>query len=289
MPTNPSPEDRYAGAPPFERSWQILPGRRIWFAGSQLIKVIVGASSVITAIVALYFAGVYAHDAWLFPNEKDYTTLRHLGAGMSVEHFDEVLGAPSISVSTLIERGGEVDEGHSYTYIRDKYLVEIIGTSDGDTIMYSVLTCDDDFMVTFDAPTGSTVQLGTSPLPESDSSGGTPSQIWYESALTVGSPVVYQETMVADAAGATRYRAYGFGVNAVCDPTNSFTTTDGDPLPGYSGPLEGAPTEIVEFRKVTQPNFYIETANGWPLHDDNLIGLGAARAHLPAWFLAEND
>ena len=289
MTMKPPHNDPYSGAPPFERSWQILPGRGLWFAGSQIVKVIVGASSVITAIVALYFAGVYAHDAWLFPNEKDYTTLRHLGAGMSVEHFDEVLGAPSISVATLIERGDDVDEGRSFTYIKDKYLVEIIGTSDGDTIMYSVLTCDEDFLVTFDAPTGSTVQLGASSLPDSDSSGSAPVQIWYESDLTVGSPVVYQETMVADAAGATRYRAYGFGVNAVCDPANAFSTAAGDPLPGYSGPVDGAPSDIVEFRQATRPNFYIETANGWPLYDDNLIGLGAARAHLPAWFLAEND
>jgi hypothetical protein len=133
---------------------------------------------------------------------------------------------------------------------------------------------------------GSTVSLGSSTFETTDKDANLPTIISYDDLATEGSPIVYQETKNADAPGVNGH-AYGYGFNALCKPGNELLKVGEQTLPAYSGPAEGAPVEIGQFRTVTRPNFYIETAGGWPLLEDNLTGLGTAKVELPAWFFAD--
>jgi hypothetical protein len=287
--SRPAQKNPFEGSPPFERPWQVRPKWGIPFASWRAIKFIVGSSSVITAGVALYFAAVYAHDEWLFPYEDEYEMLRELGAGMSVEYFDEVLGPPSMTWEASIGIASE-ELGTARTYIESEFLVRTLADSSGQTIMYLVFTCNNEFQPSFVSPLFSTVTLWSTPLDQADESDRPPEVVGHIDLATASTPIVYAEAGTVDASGATRYRAYGYGVSAACTSADSLQTPTGAPLDGYWGAPQDAPESIKQFRSSAQPNFYVETAGGWPLYEENLLlSTAPARVDLPAWFLSQTE
>jgi len=178
------------------------------------------------------------------PSFKEYETLKTLYAGASVSFFDSKLGPPSIVSPARPEMG--VTER---LYVEKDYVVETLATADGQTTLFSVLSCNPSFKPTFSSG-GGPITLQNEPLaalmPERNP------HVFYRVPGTAGGPEFFFE-MIDDVAGYTNYRGSGYGVNSRCGPLPSQDVQD------FEGGANGAPQGIAEYRATTPANFYVET------------------------------
>jgi hypothetical protein len=214
-------------------------------------KAVTGLAGLGAAVVAIYAWFPQALNSAM-PQLKEYETLDTLYAGASVSLFDSKLGPPS-TIKAVPGEPGMTER----LYVKQDYLVEIIATAEGESKLYSVLSCKPDFKPVFDF-FGSKITLQDRPLDRQKELGHPPSWLHYSRPMTVSSPTFYFE-MATEVSGASHNRGSGYGVNGVCG-------TNGLPKVDFSGPPDKAPQEINDYRAKTPPNFYVET---W---DRTLIG-----------------
>jgi hypothetical protein len=219
--------------------------RRWWPKLKTLGKGITGLAGFGAAIVAIFAWFPMARD-FVNPNFKEYENLKTLYVGASVSHFDSTLGPPSI-VKAIPGETGTMER----LYVKKDYVVETLATADGQTKLYSVLSCNSDFKPSFTF-LDSKITLQDKPLAAQMPFGRPPEWLYYEPPSTVSSPTFYFE-MTAEISGASRNRGSGYGVNSVDGACGDL------PAQGYEGPPDKAPQEISDYRAKALPNFYVET------------------------------
>jgi hypothetical protein len=208
-------------------------------------KGVTGLAGLGAAIVAILAWFPLARD-FVDPNFKEYENLKALYAGASVSLFDGKLGPPAI-VKAVPGETGIMER----LYVKKDYLVETLASADGQTKLYSVLSCSPDFKPSFNFQ-GTKITLQDKPLAAQMPFGRPPEHLYYEPPATVSSPTFYFE-ITAETGGASHNRGSGYGVNSV-------DGTCGDlPVQGYEGPPDKAPQEVSDYRAKTVPNFYVET------------------------------
>lgn len=221
---------------------------RVWPKIHTGTKAVTGLAGLGAAMVAIYAWFPQALDS-VRPELKEYALLKSLYAGASVSLFDSKLGPPS-SIKAVPGEPGVTER----LYVKDAYLVETLATAEGQTKLFSVLSCRADFKPTFDF-FGSKVTLQDKPMAELKPFDRQPEELHALVPETVSSPTFYFE-MIAEVSGASHNRGSGYGVNAVCSGHGS---ANGLPAFDYSGPPEKAPQDLADYRARTPANFYVET------------------------------
>jgi hypothetical protein len=234
----------------------------LWPRAKAIGKGITGLAELGAAAVVILAWFPQAVDT-ICPNLKEYKTLDTLYAGASVAQFDAKLGPPSI-IKAVPAKSGITER----LYVKKDYVVETLATEEGQTTMYSVLSCDSNFKPTFKS-FGSEITLQDKPLAATSPPGQQPIELHYEKPTLVGSATYYFE-LYTDTSGASHGRGSGSGVNGVCGKL-----PDAD---DYSGPASLAPEKINDYRMSTPANFYVESTeqsirNGadnlvTPFHED---------------------
>jgi hypothetical protein len=281
----PSGTDRFEEIPPHERPWLWRSAWPAWFVAKRIAKSLLGIAGLISAILVILAAGTYLRATWT--NFEDYDTLRPLAAGMSEGRLAQALGEPSTIRELTIDRGGYDSVVSLRRYIEDHFVVSAFVDESGEVILMSVLSCDTGFHPRFTTPGFTTDPLNSGTLAQIHSTHAESVDVNYIRETTGGGPVVYTETVSADASRATRNHAWAWGTNAVCDPRNILTDPSGAPLESYTGSVGGAPDQILDFRRSVPPNFYVETSDGLVLDDLTLLLASPSREDVPAWFLEE--
>jgi hypothetical protein len=251
-----------------------------------------GGAIAVTLVVAAFAVTTWWQGAWnqIAPNDRVYDRLRQLSAGMSVQAFDRALGPASIArVQTVmqVEPGGPVTTAFTMRiYMEDQYVVTTLATDDQQTVLYSVLSCNEQFEPSFITPDKSTIRLRTAPISRSLEARRDPSAapsavptpvawlptVLFQSGSTGGSPGIYAEIPVSVPSGVTHERTYGFGVNEACGDI-AVTTASGADVTDYNVPTipndqpryskAEAEAALGAYRQRTEPNFYFETARGF--------------------------
>lgn len=217
--------------------------RKVWWSRAKTAaKGIIGFSALVAAIVAILAWLPLARDT-VAPSLKEYETLRTLYAGASVSFFDAKLGPPSI-VSPLGLEKGTMER----LYVKKDYVVETLATAEGETTLFSVLSCNPSFKPTFGDITLQSESLATV------QHGAGPQLLFYEHPGTAGGPEFFFE-MMYDVAGYTNYRGAGYGVNR---GHRCGDLPDND-VESYRGSETEAPQGIKDYRTRTPANFYVET------------------------------
>jgi hypothetical protein len=215
-----------------------------WPRAKTAAKAITGLSGLLAAIVAIYAWFPLARDtAW--PELKEYETLESLYVGASVSLFDGKLGPPSIIKAVPGETG--ITER---LYVKKDYIVETLATPEGQTKLYSVLSCSPNFKPSFEF-FGSKVTLQDKSLVAQGPS-DRPRELYYQRPATVSSPTFYFE-LTTETSGASHNRGSGYGVNSVNGACGDLPAQD------YEGAPAEAPQEIDDYRAKTPPNFYVES------------------------------
>lgn len=215
-----------------------------WPRAKTFAKGITGLAGLVAAAVAILAWFPLARD-FVDPNHKEYENLKSLYVGASVSLFDGKLGPPSIVKGVP----GET-EITARLYVKKDYIVETLATAEGQTKLYSVLSCNSSFKPSFEF-LGSKFTLQDKPLAEMAQSDWKP-WLYYRQPSTVSSPTFYLE-VTTDTSGASHNRGSGYGVNSVDGSCGELPTGD------YEGQLTEAPQEISNFRLKTPANFYVET------------------------------
>jgi hypothetical protein len=180
------------------------------------------------------------------PNFKEYETLKALYAGASVSLFDGKLGPPSIVRAVATEPG--ITER---LYVKNDYVVQTLATAEGETKLYSVLSCSPNFKPSFTG-LGGRVTLQDKPLAEQMRPGQEPQNLYFLDPAVAINRIYFE--LAIDASAPSHYRGYGYGVNTACS-----TGSKGAPLSGpYEGPLPGAPQQFKSYRATVPANFYVE-------------------------------
>lgn len=241
--SNAEPE---TAAPTEHRGWL-----EVWWPRAKTAaKGITGLAGLGAAIVAIFAWFPLAQDA-VWPELEEYETLSSLYAGASVSLFDGELGPPSI-VEVLPGEAGLTER----LYVKKDYIVGTLATSEGDTRLYSVLSCNPSFKPTFQF-FDSRIILQDKPLSAQMSSERPPSHLYYVAPGTVSSQLLFFELITATS-NATDRRGSGYGVNGVCGELPTTSNPAGSSVLDYFGPPDQAPREIQDYRAKTPVNFYVE-------------------------------
>ena len=212
--------------------------KALWSKAKTAAKGITGFAALSAAVVAIVGLLPLAMDA-VRPELKEYKILSTLYAGASVNFFDSALGSPAIVRAVPAEKG--ITER---LYVKENYIVQTLASSEGETKLFSVLSCSPDFRPRL----GGQITLQDKPLAEQALSGREPEDLYYLMPATVMNTVYFE--LAHDVSGASHNRGSGYGVNSAC----------GKDLPaqGYVGPLSEAPQAIQDFRARVPANFYVE-------------------------------
>ncbi|MET4144016.1 ETEC_3214 domain-containing protein [Arthrobacter sp. UYCo732] len=203
-------------------------------------KAIIALAGLGAAVVAIYAWFPAARDA-LWPELREYKTLDTLYAGASVTFFDSALGSPDI-VRAVEGEAGTTER----LYIKENYIVQTLATPEGETQLFSVLSCSQDFKPKL----GGRITLQDKPLAEQLTTGQQPRELYYLMPAHVLNAVYFELTV--EAGVPSRNRGSGYGVNSACAKD----------LPGqesYVGPASNATQAIKDFRTRVPANFYVET------------------------------
>lgn len=228
---------------------QLLGWRQAWWPRVRAVgKGITGLAGLGAAIVAIYAWFPLARDsAW--PELKEYETIKPLYAGASVHLFEGQLGPPSI-VRVIPGESGLTQR----LYAKKDYVVQTLATAEGETKLYSVLSCKPNFKPAFQF-FNIHITLYDDPLSSQMPPDRPPSYLHYLQPRTVSSQKMFFE-LITSTSNATDQRGAGYGVNGVCQDLP--TSSSGGSAPDYSGPPDQAPPEIRDYRERTPPNFYVE-------------------------------
>lgn len=204
----PSSTDQFDEIPPHERPWLWRPAWPAWFIAKRIAKSLLGISGLISAILVILAAGTYLRATW--NNFEDYETLRPLAAGMSEGRLAQALGEPSTIREITIDRGGFDSVVSLRRYIEDHFVVSAFVDGSGEVILMSVLSCDTAFHPRFTTPGFTTDPLNSGTLAQIHSTNPDGVEVDYIRETTGGGPVVYTETVGADASRATRNHAWAW-------------------------------------------------------------------------------
>jgi len=275
----------YDQIPRYERPWMWRSAWPAWFIIKRISKSVLGVAGLISAILIIFAAGTYLRATWT--NSEDYEMLAPLAAGMSGARLSQVLGEPSTVREGSVDYGADSAVVSYRLYIQEHFVVSALVDDADEVVMLGVLSCDGGFHPSFTTPGFTTAALNSKQLSAINSTQPDSVVINYAGEGTGGGPVIYAEVIGEQADHSTRFHAYAWGVNGVCDPSNRLTDTSGNPLQPYVGNATDAPGQIVDFRNSVMPNFYAETSNGYALVDSNIFSISPSRDDLPAWFLEE--
>ncbi|WP_177216830.1 ETEC_3214 domain-containing protein [Mycetocola miduiensis] len=252
----------------------------------RITKSVLAIAGLISAILVIFAAGTYLRATWT--NYEDYEMLEPLAAGLSGDRLTQILGEPSTTHEGSVQRGADLTEIVSYRlYIQEKFVVSALVDDSEEVVMLSVLSCDGGFHPSFTTPGFTTASLNSDSLSSINNTQPDAVTISYPGEGSGGGPVIYAEIIGPQADHSTRFHAYAWGVNGVCDPANRLTDSSGSFLQPYTGSVTDAPNQMADFRSSTAPNFYAETSSGYPLIDSNVFSISPSRDDLPAWFLEE--
>ncbi|WP_066039279.1 hypothetical protein [Herbiconiux solani] len=277
-PPNPPSENADAGReePWWERPLVARRGWR-WLSVRTAYR---GGAILITLVVAAFAVGNWTKGAFdqVFPNEKVYTQLRELSAGIAVSNFEAALGPASIErMQSVTQYSGSGFVREQYVlriYLEDQFVVTTLATEAGSTVLYTVLACNPQFEPAFVTPARSTLRLQREPLEIADVGALPPedlSNVYLFAAGTVSSPDLYVEIPITVPSNQTGGRTYGFGVNGACGDV-SMTTSNDTPVYQFNTSALGASSSdqpsgedaaaaVRRYRAATAPDFYFETAS----------------------------
>ena len=259
--------------------WLVRPEHRPWLrVAAAFSKIVVGVLGLVTVLVAIPALSTSARDV-IFPNERGYDQLARLAAGLSVESFTEVLGPPSTFVPADVLDEYNYFESVTGAFGGSTFIVRVLAKGTGETVQYSVTSCNAEFKPRLVAPNGDTVTLQT-PISQAVSGESEPGSIYVAATTglkTKSSTVVYGES-IGDASNAQGARAFGYGANEMC---GRIETPDGTLLPEYSGNASDAPRSIRDFRESTPATFYVETWEGRPLTGEELDSAVPQQSSVP--------
>jgi hypothetical protein len=202
--------------------------------------------------------------------EDEYRRLRAIHAGYDLSFVQNQLGAPA-----QVNEVGDTDFTERI-FVRRDHFVQVVSSSSGRVVLYSVVSCDEDFRPTFDAEPSTEVQLQDMPLStvpvldpevaaerEAATVGGTHlfdddfRRLQYQAPSTVSTPENYVE-WTGPSSNSTQLRAYFVGVNPLCVGSSQHGAL---PHQSYVGDVAGAPHEVRQFRQNFAANMYAETVD----------------------------
>ena len=256
-----------------------------WFVIKRISKSVLGVAGLISAILIIFAAGTYLRATWT--NYEDYEMLAPLAAGMSGDRLSQVLGEPSTVREGSVDYGADSAVVSYRLYIQEHFVVSAFVDDADEVVMLGVLELRRRVSpVVHDARIHHRRAQQRAAL--CDQQHSTDSVVInYAGEGSGGGPVIYAEVIGEQADHSTRFHAYAWGVNGVCDPSNRLVDASGNPLQPYVGSVTDAPGQIVDFRNSVMPNFYAETSNGYALVDSNIFSVSPSRDDLPAWFLEQ--
>lgn len=222
--------------------------RRAWWPRIvTFAKGVTGLAALGAAIVAILAWFPMARD-FVDPRFKEYENLKSLYAGASVSFFDGKLGPASIVRAAPTEAG--ITER---LYVKEDYIVQTLATPEGETKLYSVLSCNPNFKPSLNS-FGGAVTLHDKPLAEQMRPGQDPQELNYLRPAVVINTVYFE--LAIDVSAPSHYRGYGYGVNTACSTGSG---SESPPAPSvYEGPPSKAPQDIQDYRAKVPANFYVE-------------------------------
>ncbi|MCS5720003.1 hypothetical protein N1027_17870 [Herbiconiux sp. CPCC 205763] len=223
-----------------------------WFLnGGKAVTWCAGLLAAISALVLFVPNAVNT----IFWRPVEYNLLSQIHAGDSADFVTSLLGQPALVQSVP---GAGLTQS---IYLRRDHSVMTVADDAGRVVLYSVLSCDPEFMPTFTTPIRSTVHLQDRALGEAENVGSAPAdevlnsrQLVAVPPLSVSSPAQVAEVGIQSGSNAARTQSWFVGVNGAC--------ADLDVL-AADLPLAGEqPTDasIAAVRSSTAANFYAETA-----------------------------
>lgn len=274
----------------YERPW--LPRRwwGAWFAVRRVGRSALTVVAIIAAVPVVTAAVVFLHES--SSNDEEYDMLRHLAAGMSSAHFDQVLGEAAAR-RTLASSVSGVSAGATVRdYITPEYLVRTLADAEGNVLLYSVTTCADDFDPSFVTPVRTDLSLGTVPFARAESSPPArraPAENDSRRVVSATSAHLsfFVDIRLEDADNTSNFHGYAVGYNAVCDPAFEITVpSSGQQLADVDAPFAAMPADARDVYDQTTPNFYVETIEVG-LEDAMLFIALPSDEDLPAWYLRQ--
>ena len=215
------------------RTFELRLRRDVWWPKLKIIlKGIVKLAELGAAVVVVVAWFPMAVNA-LRPELREYETLKSLYAGASVSFFDSKLGTPAIIRALPTEKGTT-----ERLYVKDDYIVQTLANAEGETRLYSVLSCRPDFKPRL----GGRITLQEKPLAAQWAPGQEPKELYYLQPAAVLNTVYFE--FAAYASGFSRNRDYGAGVNGACSKAL--------PAREYVGPPSEAPEAIRNFRDTAE-------------------------------------
>lgn len=274
----------------YERPW--LPRRwwGAWFAIKRLGRSALTVVAIIAAVPVVAAAVVFLHES--SSNDEEYDMLRHLAAGMSSAHFDQVLGVPTASRALSSNVSGLSAGATVRDYITPEYLVRTLTDTTGKVLLYSVTTCADDFDPSFVTPARTDLSLGTAPFARVESSRAgrrVPAENSNRRVVSATSAHLsfFVDIRLQDADNTSNFHGYAVGYNAVCDPAFAVTVpSTGQRLADMDAPFAAMSADARDVYDQTTPNFYVETIDV-SLEDAMLFIALPSDEDLPAWYLRQ--
>lgn len=274
----------------YERPWLPRPWWGTWFAIKRVGRSALAVVAVIAAVPVVTAAVVFLHES--SSNDEEYDMLRHLAAGMSSAHFDQVLGVATATRTLFPSAAGLSVRTTLRDYVTPEYLVRTLADKAGRVYLYSVTTCADDFDPTFVTPVRTDLRLGTVPFARAESSPpGRPALPENSDrrlrTATSAHLSFFVDMRLEDADNRSNFHGYAVGYNAVCNPKFEITVpSSGQRLADMDVPFAEMSAEARDVYDHTAPNFYVETTDV-SLGDSMLLIALPSDEDLPAWYLRQ--
>ncbi|MFJ9344753.1 hypothetical protein ACIRP0_36565 [Streptomyces sp. NPDC101733] len=261
-----------------------------------IVVVVLFVSSVVTAVSTLVTACNVALRATADWKPAEYSKLKSLRGGHTIERFTQVLGQASyrIPLDDLVYMP-DVDNSGLTKHVfrpREEYRVEVITDRSGATLVYGVTACSRDFKPPFEVNRNSakdrfTITLGTR-LADVRPSETTVYQ--WMTRTNARQSAVSQRVTTGDEDGK---REYAWGSNDVCPLTSDDARQESDSLwskwetwqqrrtPDDDGvySAESSDPETQALMKRSLVNVYVETQPGGSIHRIYPALLGVNRSN----------
>jgi hypothetical protein len=249
---------------------------RAWVITKGSAKFIVWAAGF-GAAIATIIGWIQLANAAANPYQSEYDSLKQLGTSLDTAHFDAVLGPPALSFTIpSLEETKYVYR----LYLERGYIVSTVADSNDLTVQYGVLSCDPAFRPPIVTPAGTIVRLNDESLADADAGAPDPERVEVYTEGTASTPVHITDVAVLSGDAHTRYRGYGLGISALCEPGVS-------KLPRATTSVASLDSASRDFRGSHPANFYVESSDTWVLDTDNMLWVTPTPVNIPAGYLAD--
>jgi hypothetical protein len=241
---------------------------KCWMAIRLFANPLLAIAGLITALTLLV---QFAPGTWdkIFWRPVEYSILKQLHAGYSIDYVKSKLGEPA-----LVNSSSTVPGYRELTFVRRDYFVQTIVSGSGRVEGLTIVSCSPDFKPTFNAPDRSQVMLQAVPLAQAQidiqaNSHDTSTNkdlndgriLYYFPGLTVSSIDQYLEAGSFNGSNFQESRSFYVGISSLCIETANYQTIFHLGGKVYSGPASDAPTNVAIIRRRVAANLYSELAS----------------------------